>query len=481
MKKTKNIFLFFLVLGLISCTEKVAKELEETTIDDPITPPAALVKSFKIDVEKFSEDDSAVMHLANQLKTEKCLVEATELNTNSAVVKDCVIDINEHELYQDGFKINIDVSENLCEYVKVMPYKFYVHPPGASTGSYTVNVCDEGCLADPTPATIAACAVNNPAPANACLFNHGDPYQCDVGGYTTTTTTYTWDEDNSVCVAGTPQVLDTPCDGNVLNCVKTPVTDPEIIPATELNIRGLIYKAVYEAQETEEDEDGEATGPKIFNLNYTFQPPIDYRKTEDNTQYRSNTIVANFAKSCSGVNPAGPTQVQGLNLSYLSPLGYIPYNLSNPSQITLRVPGEPGYTAPEFFGKAVSEPYSVGGVNGTAFASSSLRGIHAQPLYTVQCIDQAHDIKAEIRFVVKEWDRQYASSLQEGFDLITYTNGNGTETDSGATSFWNNYWDIDDIIENSGTNFFGSYCYDLGATTAIPAFDPDLFIGGEDL
>src|SRR5690606_19601857 len=102
-----------LSLGLISCTESIAPELEEANNGGgggPTGPGVNILKTFSVDVIKDQPNDSVVMHKANHVGTEKCKIEAISLDADSPVYQDCVIDIEELDLYHDGFKVDISVT-----------------------------------------------------------------------------------------------------------------------------------------------------------------------------------------------------------------------------------------------------------------------------------------------------------------------------------------------------------------------------------
>lgn len=436
MKILRALLVISLSLGFISCTESIAPELEEANNGGgggtPVGPGNNILRTFSVDVIKKNENDSTVMHKANQIGTEKCKIEAISLDANAPVYQDCVIDVEELDLFFNGLNIDIQVTDKLCEYVAFRPYKFYSHPVGASSGNYSVNECDPAC------SNISAC-VHNPPPANACQFNHGDGADCDVGSYNVTTYTsvfqvdpVTGDELTSCDISTTLETI--PCDGDVLACVKTP--NPEIL-GSDMSYSGKIAKVIDEDENgggDEEDDTDEEETRKIFSLNYEFEGGIDLG-------LRSNVSIANFSNKCSGANPSLNEQ-PGMNFSNI---------------------------LAKFHQKPVSEAVTSP-VPGTAMAASPLLGVYAQPLYLAQCLDQAGDVKGEIRFVVREWDRRFTQHTNPA--ILSYTRVNGW-LDTDMNSQWNQQWDLDDFIENSGNkNYFNGACH----TASLPlGYDPDHF------
>ncbi len=107
----------------------------------------------------------------------------------------CLYDVGEGDLYQNGLELQVNVGSNLCVYVEHVPYFFYqsqyiktVPNPAAPvmqhTGDYQNILCAPG---QPT-GTIAE--FPNGPPSNQCLGNQGG-VQCDDGKVSTIQRDYT--------------------------------------------------------------------------------------------------------------------------------------------------------------------------------------------------------------------------------------------------------------------------------------------------
>ena len=415
MKILNALFIIVLSLGLVSCTESIAPELEEANRNGggglPGFPSDHILKTFSVDAIKFNEDDSVTMHKANQPGSEKCKIEAISLDSNAPAYQDCVVDIEELDLFYQGVTFDIQVSDRLCEYVAFLPYKFYSHPVGSTNANYT----------DSSECTCGTCPTHNPPPENPCQFNYDGNRNCDEGQYTVTKYT-SYEEDDGTgtmtCVTEDPTTETYKCDGSRLACVQT--ADPDLLD--DMKIGGLITKA-----EPEEIEDEDGNKHNIYQQEYALRSP----QLQGDS---SNRRIANFSRYCSGADPVLNEQT-GMNFSNI---------------------------LAKFHRQDVNETLPLA----TVYAASPTQGEYAQPLYLVQCLDQAGDVKGEIRFVVREWDRSFKNHSNPA--ILSYVKVNGTLDDDD----FNEYEDLDDFIATSGTNYYNNSCH----TNSFPlGYNPDHF------
>jgi len=109
-----------------------------------------------------------------------------------------------------------------------------------------------------------------------------------------------------------------------------------------------------------------------------------------------------------------------------------------------------------------------------------------QPFHTYECLDRALDVKARIRLVVREWNRNFAPSTQE-FRYISDVFSASAKMDAGSAQTnpylsydnFNDVLDWDDLLlfQNSVTNScVNSGMDDLGGT--LPALRSPLWFPG---
>src|SRR5690606_11158295 len=162
--------------------------------------------------------------------------------------------------------------------------------------------------------------------------------------------TFEYDSENEACFP-TPMLATSneTCAGDNRNCLETP--SKELIDI--------------------QNEDRFITKVNSDNFVQSYTLPKTIGSPHDTG---TNLMVANFTKYCTGVSPA-IQDVTGLDLSKFD----------------------------QFTSPSSSEPagFSFNITGGEVSTMSPLGGSRAQPLYRVRCLDRSHNIKAEIRFVIR--------------------------------------------------------------------------------
>lgn len=156
MKLKKRNVLFTLLIAFIvtSCTEKIADELKKVDSQESSNSNQTLSNKGMRVVSTVNPGFSHLLHKEGNASA-GCEILApsagwkasnyTKQDPSGTIVTDCILDVEELDLYQYGAKLKFDVDENLCEYVTYTPFRFFQYQPGISTKVQFEVGCDEVC------------------------------------------------------------------------------------------------------------------------------------------------------------------------------------------------------------------------------------------------------------------------------------------------------------------------------------------------
>lgn len=441
-------------LGLVfiasSCTEEVSKELENK-LSSSSSSENLTASSIRL-THTMDESLSFSMHKAGTVDDPCELAPADpdgfDASTyykdpddgapNPPQVIDCVLEAQENDLYQQGANYKLEVDAQLCEYVRYKPFKFIEKPYGntaktvyqvncaaeeddCSTGGYCDKIYDNydgGGVANATALT------NSLHPDNiSCQYDYSNGTygeNCDQGEVRYINLyidNSRYDHDND---ANTDEVC-----RNAVN------TYPMIVDSVDIESCGGEHSSCFGGPAVEQLGDGDLSETIYSNTNlqkfveeWTIEAPM--------TRYHGDTnmYLANFSRMCADTSAI---KLEDGSDDYAS---YIGLELNGHDYQTLSSGG------------AIATYNDSGGeTDYRAYAEGPWRAYHAtKPYYAFECLDQAKDVKAQIRLYIRDWDRTYDApyaSFAYVTDLhtpIPYMDSKDSHDDDD----WNDITDWDD-------------------------------------
>lgn len=461
-----HLFLLSVLSLMFSCTEEITEEVqnEEQLQVTSTTPTAASFsnKSIRL-VNKMDSNLSFTMHKAGSVN-EACEIAApsTGFNaddydkTNSAYAQDCILDVQELDLNFHGADFEIQVDDNLCEYVSYVPYHYVAFPYGASDKTYYEVTCDATCTtANPTicgktfdshntiggdsDAVYTTGEFSNEiaSPEAACLYDWNTKYgdasnypNCDIG---TRTAIKVEMSSSKQVIAGPPSVEIEVCAANTTAVTVVSVENPVSCGGSILS---CLAGAGVESMEEDEDTHAILYKDSIYNNQdlASFTKQITYSAPLDKGHFKQNLHLANFSRMCSNTSAIKTGQYETSTL-----IGY---------EIDL-------LNATAFVPKTEVDPVS-GAVEGQKLSHHPFHSREgSQPYYKFTCYNNAYDVKAQIRLFIREWDKDF-SEFDPYIDNVSDINTGGTkhmdmEDDlQDGIYFWNDRDDWDDVFGDQG-------------------------------
>jgi hypothetical protein len=503
MKRTLNFSALSILLLLIGCNEKVSPELQgansSTTVGGTevpdefyfqVTNESPTILNYKIH-QTGSGNATTACEVRKNVPLTNLLYTAPPFTSSDVT---CFMEVEELSLHHGGMSLGINASKNTCEYIGYSPFSWYNRMPGNSSSTILKVTCADGTI---TGGNVVTAANSNGFDTSAhtdgincnrnyldltiadpgnersaftvtddedlCRFNYkdGDEEQCDEGVITIQELEVSIDS-TTLLPVGEVTTTTLECGGKAVNCIRGPVKDVTDkgtrfteITATEVNQefkKAFEYTAPIEADTPNFEivnyrrdlasfnidfEDGFGTTESYMN---SFGGAKDYtpiildrysnNKTLDNTDLIDSTLLSEWSFIYQG-------------------------NSSSSDKIQRVFP-------------LAAEPFL------------GLGGNKTNPFYTFYCFDNAFDIKARIRVIVREWDRVFPSNtnLELISDINLSTNARqdvfNQEEILNDQDPWNAYNDLvdwDDIISMTRT----SGGFDASTTTWRPS--PSIPVG----
>jgi hypothetical protein len=529
----KTLLLSASLAMLAACNEKIAPELADASAattsgssgGGPTTPTTA-TNVFKLELANTPTDINPALlgytlHKANELGTVECSVEeVTDVPDTLDSTRDitCFMEAEEYALFFNGFKIKAVSDAETCDFITTTPNSYYRLQPGVtarlsgaprevvkfvctqvalqnfgtsavpsfgtnSSAFTTLNdLCGKYVNIDGTTAvsfgtldlSASAVPVALDRENELCSFNYqDDEVNCDEGSYRIHTV--------KVDAAGTVPVLSaigegsvlTECGGNVRECMGGPAK--QIVTSAGFNylagVSGVITEIPF-------------AGGSTSALNVTRNLDRD-----------SNLHMSNFMRQCSGM--PNFTSVTNFNTSPTFSPGYDADAMDEYVRLGTTLPG--GGTTQEKDAEhgqfdviiLADDPWRAGipdtTVAGYAFDDPrrdwSNTRMKAQASHSFECLDRALDVKARIRLVVREWNRNFSPTTQE-FRNISDVFSASAKMDAGSAQtnpylIFDNFNDVADwddylVFTNSATNSCSLSTMDA---TIFPLRSPAWFPG----
>jgi hypothetical protein len=509
MKVLLNKYLVLLAVScsFISCTDELSEEVKngENLSEEQQEIAKYENKSIRL-VSKSNEELSHFLHKAGSID-EACEIDAPALGfdsknydkTSSAFTTDCVLDVQEFDLYFNGAEVEINVDQFLCEYVEYKPYRIFQYQPGETTRQQVNVNCDEVCgLALPTicnknyrhmdvsainvlnsslsPLADKIFALDPTALGFSTLFKEqvldSEPLECkfdyskrepiagpncDEGSLTThkvkinsrevdasscSDPTFTT---SAACIGGG----ETWTVGTEFSC--SDYTDSTTQPTIsildgeeeEFKCGGKAGNCLATASSIELPYDKTSfilpnTDTGAFTQEIKMNAPFE----ED---LFSNIGIANYSRICSSTTNTKTDSQFDTTLNNL--IGHEVEDMPSRTAYQAHAIDEDGNGIPDF----------------TIFADHLLKGRgyysaptkNVQPYYAFNCLDQARDVKAQIRLFIREWDRTFTndnSYVARISDINQSTPLMDATGDQAAGEEWNDILDLDDLLKTAFTD-----------------------------
>lgn len=458
MKMVQKLSLLTLAILVAGCNEKVSPELQSSsaTTPDSTTPVAPDEYYFRI-----ANTSPLILNYKLHKTGDTNTTAACEIKNTTGLSSDifrgnqaanditCYFDAEELSLFNNGLNYQIEASANTCDYVAYTPFSFYDDIPGDSSDTFTQVTCanettnssqvalaatadgvdlsssttDAGCNEWISESIVPGTRVKfRPASdEQLCRFNHvdGSGSRCDIGVITVNeyVVTYTPPGDDP---ATQPEIRKSEfrtrvvdCGGEIGNCVKGPIEElatytPGAVSATEIS---------------------QPTINKPFTLEYKLPKLIG--------TYGSSKRYANFRRDLASTqidyvsaDDSAPTYA-----AYKSAFGIAAFGKTfTPTLIDYyagnkKMDGTPLVTAADIL--AQSTPGNR--YRSVPLAADPFLGLAGKisPFYSFYCLDNAFDIKARVRMVVRDWDRIFPTSADNEYLSDIWRGANSRQDNPG--------------------------------------------------
>lgn len=458
-------------LLLTSCTDNISEEVKnsETLSEEQQTAAKFSNKSIRV-VSTMPEGMSHILHKSGsmegacEIKSPTLGFESTDYDKTSDVyTTDCILDVQEYDLFKQGAKLEVQVDEFLCEYINYKPFRFLQYLPGETTRTQYKVTCDTTCAEaqpdicdrtfhtgsgilaideggvltqgqmDPTD-TNNALLKNSFNPVNTpltCQFDYSSTTprngttapNCDEGSITTHTINI---------ISGVDGAGDPICTSDVDDDQRAKL---DTITTSTVSCGGLQGSCLGGPGADLLEPRHNASISDNTELGY-FTKAIDIEAPYDKG-HLSNKYIANFSRICSSTSNIKTNTLFDLTLNNI--VGYevedMPLRAPYPSYpIDDNADGENDYII------KADHPFK-----GEAYYYSPSSNV--KPYYAIECLDQALDIKAQIRVFIREWDRSFSASnpyiarLSDINQAVPLMDASGTQAPG---QWWNDKGDWDD-------------------------------------
>lgn len=352
----------------------------------------------------------------------------------------CYLEAEELAMNFNGLSYSVEASSNTCENIGYSPFSYYNYQPGSSTQGLQKLTCSSGAtpgLARTANASInvgiscdtyisteaGAVAVAAEADTEFCNFDYSsipgfpdDAPNCDNGVLSVTEYIATG-VDTSAPADGTADIAtvtsttrNVECGGKPVNCIEGPI---------KLTSLGAKFTSGIEMTKTTTNTaySKKYELPTLYGIYPSNRRYVNYRRDLASTEieYGNSDRQLNDGNSGNDVTLAG---------AYLSSWGD-PVNKANyePDVMGMyvtnrRMDGTQLVTTAMlntnkfdyFRGSLAGGDYSKGTPQAADPFLGLSSGTRTSPFYTFYCFDGAYDIKARVKMVVREWDRQLPPS-----------------------------------------------------------------------
>lgn len=416
--KIKSLLALLVLPFLVACEDESSGSGNVTLPsigDSPIdSTPVGDIDESGFWVTVASEEFPTFDHLNGDLST-RCIVPSTETGQQ---VLDCIIDINEGDLYLYDLELQYNAAPSMCENVTIYPSWHWNESAGQGPISVTIDVDATGptevvtaCSATDQAMNVTTCALNpeltnvtNPT-GPTCIYNHltSGGKNCCFGDYTLTI--------NKTTGSGLqpPDINPTSWGESVTECLGGPVRNGNWDSFAEGSgyPTGLISPV-----------------PEGGGLNASIT-----LKANSATTTSAFSTYANFAEFGTGTSNAHNHD------------GYVSATTSNLPYAFDPVDDYDGSIFANLFGSSASGLYK------------------GSEYFLVRCQDDGFEVKHEIRVRIREWNTFEMFNILEGGTLVgadpdvTGTEGVNCNGNAALGDPCNDRWDFKDLLNALG----GSY------------------------
>ncbi len=441
MKTAPILSLLALAVLATSCNETVSPELQSSSATSPTTsttpvPPAEYY--FKI------ANSSPVMlnyklHKTGNLNSSA----ACEIRNTTGLSSDifrgnqaanditCYFDAEELSLYFNGFNYQIESSANTCDYVAHTPFSYYDGIPGDSSDTFTQVTCvgeandghvigaaaiegvnissasgNAGCNEWVSESIASGTRVKflNPNDASLCRYNTPSNGNCDIGVITVNefVVTYTPPGDDPAAEPGGPNGVIVPrivnCGGTIGSCVGGPIQEvKKYTPKKDVTVT------------------------EIYQTEINKESKIEYKMPSLVGKFSSNKRYANFRRDLASlqIDYVSGDDSAITYPTYKDAFGIAAFGKTYNSTLIDYYAGNKRMNGAEIVTAAALTAVSTPGnmYRSVPLAAEPFLGLVAKtsPFYTFYCLDNAFDVKARIRMVVRDWDRIFPTSADNEY------------------------------------------------------------------
>ena len=499
MNTLTKLTLLSLALSATACNEKVSPELQGAAASSTTTGGSSTTVTPDEYYFRVTNTASALLNFklhktgtGNANKnceiTSSLALSSDLYRTNPAYDISCYFEAEEMALNLNGLSFAVESSANTCAYVGYSPFSYYNFQPGSSTQTIHNLKCEgtattaealgqvpalNAAQTCDTYRSQAAGVIDNIIPESEgvfCNFDYssipgfpeGSP-NCDEGTLNIIDYTVNGIDNDDDGVSDTFEVTSAPrtvkCGGKALNCIQGAITQVDSLAkftsgteVTQAELNVAFSK--------------EYTLPKLFGEYGTNRRWSNYRRDLASTEIE-------YGNSDRFRNDGDSSTLATLSSSYMSAFGdplfkndYDPnlmlmYSNNKRMDGTTLVTSAMRTAQGMNFMRNVYSGYTF--TYGQAFAAEpflGFTGYKTNPFYTFYCFDNALDIRARIRMVVRDWDRVLPASATDSYlerisDVdqlppIARQDVPYTEEITGDPDSWNDFNDIydwDDLLD----------------------------------
>lgn len=538
MKLVKKLSLFAVAIIMVGCNEKVSPELQQANSASDPTGPVVLPSEFYFKLSNTSNplynykmhktgegNASAECKISDTTRFRKEMYPGGVLSQVNGVFKEpkyditCYMDAEELSLSYGGFKMKIEASPNTCDYVAYTPFSYYDRIPGDSTGTYTQVTCSTDTTTATHAATVATAigmditynggantlgcnsylsnssllaSTRQPfqiqSDQDLCRFNYkdGENEQCDIGTITVNElqVAYTISSDPGGTTTLTHKLVkrEIQCGGDAYNCVRGPIkkhtqlksASSRIVSATEVNT-----PYAYEVDYPGNDDFVDYRNYRFANYRRDLANPEIAYGTAEHSIYPVVPYNGTYLGAWTDMI-YGKTFNALLMERYAKNLNFNGSENISSGVWTAHYTQENSYTAKPL----AAEPYL-----GMIISSGGRQPVTYQtnPYYAFHCLDNAREVTARIRLLVRDFDRVFPSNTSNTEYLSDIFNGVNARQDlqdfvedtdnSDPFNFFNDSEDWDDLMQMERYISGGVIRYRPLPALGYPNgfFNPDIF------
>jgi hypothetical protein len=405
----KQSFVLLACLFILSCNGVSEDSTPSAVVDNTDSEVVGDVDTTAFWVKAYDTGEYLVHTRSTAAFGTECKILKAAGNTDL----ECIVDINEGDLFYHGLKLHYNVPPEMCAYLRRSPYWYWNYEVGVGPSTLEINITKDansivtasdctvnGGAADPGCDDLDDITVDTASGEPTCTYDQSDfgRPNCCFGDYTINT---------NITADGvlTSTTANGSWGGSVLNCIGGAGKTSWDLPATADEAPGSEYTW---------------TRDSGLNLDWTLKSPIS---TTDGQHYS----IANYYTT------AGTPH---------SHAGFVSATVSTLPYFTVPIDDRDGDSVPSGNGA-----------------------------YTFECLDEGHEIKHRIRVYVRDWDA-YADYLAyistSGVTAVPDREPPDVEPGNcdGLTGNCDDYFDLDDFLEQ-----FHAGTYD----TSDPATRSTLF------